>query len=314
MLKIIKNTFFCQQVYSSQKQCLYTFFTPTEMHIQLVEAFQKDSEGGAFRHFGKSVDIFGETLATVAEFAIGSGDVGVGVVDIARQENTRMHLAPVGTHLLTILTACVEVGNLVSPKNIVHVFGQLGLQRGHNSELLADKNPGKQFVGTGKDHGLLLEVLDMGALGEELGHITHLVTSFFRQPVAGTGEDGGTHENRHIRELLDQLRHQAQILRAIVLGGHMNLQESDIDIAQIIIVSLGRVADEELALWIIILQPIFEGSTDEATSDNSNVDHCCCHLAGSAITFSIQTGRTESLLLPFRQLFISLEKSPNLQS
>jgi hypothetical protein len=37
-------------------------------------------------------------------------------------------------------------------------------------------------------------------------------------------------------------------------------------------------------------------------------------LAGSAITFSIQTGRTESLLLPFRQLFISLEKSPNLQS
>ena len=34
-----------------------------------------------------------------------------------------------------------------------------------------------QLVRAREDHGLLLEVLDMRALGEELGHVAHLVAS-----------------------------------------------------------------------------------------------------------------------------------------
>ena len=51
-----------------------------------------------------------------------------------------MHIAPVGTHLLTILAASVKIGDLVGAKHIVHILGELGFQRGHNGELLADKN------------------------------------------------------------------------------------------------------------------------------------------------------------------------------
>ena len=40
-------------------------------------------------------------------------------------------------------------------------------------------------MGSGEDHGLLLEVFDMGALGEELGHVAHLVAGFAREAVAG---------------------------------------------------------------------------------------------------------------------------------
>jgi hypothetical protein len=54
----------------------------------------------------------------------------------------------------------------------------------------------------------------------------------------------------------------------------MNLKECNIHIAQVIIISLGRITDEKLALRVVVFQPIFEGSTYEATSDNSNVNHC----------------------------------------
>jgi len=80
------------------------------MNIQLVEVLQQGAQGCALGHLGKGIDIFGEALATITELAIGTGDVGVGVVDITGQQHTGMHLAPVGTHLLAILEACVEVG------------------------------------------------------------------------------------------------------------------------------------------------------------------------------------------------------------
>lgn len=53
----------------------------------------------------------------------------------------------------------------------------------------------------------------------------------------------------------------------------MDLQESDVHITQIIIVTLGRVADKKFALGVIAFQLIFEGSAYEAASDNSDVNH-----------------------------------------
>ena len=185
-----------------------------------------------------------------------------------------MHLAPVGSHLLAVFAAGVEVGDLVGTEDIVHILGELGLEGSHDGELLADEDLGEQLVRAREDHRLFLEVLDMGALGEELGHVAHLVASLARKAVAGAGKNSGTDKDRHIRKLFDQFRHQSQILRAIIFCWHMNLKECNIHIAQVIIISLRRVTDEKLALRVVVFQPIFEGSTHEAASDNSNVNHC----------------------------------------
>ena len=168
----------------------------------------------------------------------------MGVVDIAGQEHAGMDLAPVTAHLLTVLAAGIEIGDLIGAEDIVHIFGELGLQRGHDGELLADEDLGEQVVGSGEDHGLLLEVLDMGALGEELGHIADLMAGLPGEHVTGAGQDGGAHEDGDIGELADELLHEGEVLGAIVFGRHVYLQERDVDITQVIIIALGRVADK----------------------------------------------------------------------
>ena len=134
-----------------------------------------------------------------------------------------------------------------------------------------------------EDHCLPLEVLDMRALSEELRHVMYLVACLLGEAVAGAREDSGADEDRHVREFCDKFLHQGQVLRAVIFGRHMNLKESNIDIAQVIIVALGRVANEQFALRVVVFQSIFQGSAYEATSDNSNVNHClviilkCCY-------------------------------------
>ena len=186
-----------------------------------------------------------------------------------------MYLAPVGTHLLAVLTAGVEVSHLIGTKDIVHVLGELCLQRSHHSELLAHEDLGEEFVCAGEDHRLLAEVLNEGALGQELRHIAYLMASLLGEAVTGAGEDGGAHEYRHIGEVGDELLHQREVLRTVVLGGHVDLQERNVNTTQVIVVALGRVADEQFALGVVMLQPIFQGSAYEAASNNSNVNHTC---------------------------------------
>lgn len=72
-----------------------------------------------------------------------------------------MYLAPVGSHLLAVLSAGVEAGYLVGSEDVVHVLGE-------------------EVLCSGEDHSLLLEVLDMGALGEELWHVVYAMTCFMR--------------------------------------------------------------------------------------------------------------------------------------
>ena len=85
---------------------------------------------------------------------------------------------------------------------------------------------------------------------------------------------GGSYENWYVGEVLDEFLHEAEILCTVVFGAYMNLQERDINFFHVIVVTFSRVADEQFTFWIVVLQPILEGSTYEAASDNSNVNHC----------------------------------------
>ena len=243
------------------------------MNVQFMQMFQQGSKGCTLSHLGEGIDILGEALATITELTIRAGDIGMGVINITRQQHTGMHLAPVSSHLLAVLAAGVEVGDLICSKDIVHILGEFCLQRSHHRELLTHENLGEQFLCAGEDHGLLAEVLDESALGEKLWHIAHLMAGLHGEAFTGAGKDGGAHEHGHIRQVGDEFLHQGEVLRAIVLGRHVNLQEGNIDTTQVIVVPLGRVADEQFALWIVMLQPIFKGSAYEATSNNTNVNH-----------------------------------------
>lgn len=70
----------------------------------------------------------------------------------------------------------------------------------HDGELLAHEDLGEEVLGSSEDHGLLLEVFYVGALGDELGHVVYAMACFLAEQVAGAREDGGAHEDRYIRK------------------------------------------------------------------------------------------------------------------
>ena len=150
-------------------------FDSTEMNIQLMKMLQKCSEWRSLGHLREGIDILREAFASITELTIRSRHIRVSIVDVAREEDARVDLAPVGSHLFAVFAAGIEIGDLVCAEDIVHILGQLGFQRGHHGELLAHEDFGEQLVSAGEDHRLLPEVLDEGALGQELGHIAHLV-------------------------------------------------------------------------------------------------------------------------------------------
>ena len=55
----------------------------TEVYVELVQRLKQLAERSACGHHGEGVDILREALAAIAELAIRTGDVGVGVVDVA---------------------------------------------------------------------------------------------------------------------------------------------------------------------------------------------------------------------------------------
>lgn len=172
----------------------------SEVHIQLMEVLKESTQRCALGHHGEGVDILREALATITELAVRTWDIGVGVVDVARKEHTGVYLAPVATHLLAVLTASVEVSYLVGSEDVVHVLSKLGFEGSHNGELLAHEDLGEEVLCSGEDHGLLLEVLDVGALGEELRHVVYAMAGLLGEHVAGAREDGGAHEDRYVRK------------------------------------------------------------------------------------------------------------------
>ena len=121
-------------------------FHPTEMHVQLMQVLKQGAQGSSFGHLGEGVHILGEAFAAVAVLTIRTGHVGVRVVDVARKQYAGVHLAPVGSHLLAVFAAGVEVGDLVGTKHVVHILGELGLEGGHHRELLAHEYLGEQLM------------------------------------------------------------------------------------------------------------------------------------------------------------------------
>ena len=113
----------------------------------------------------------------------------------------------------------------------------------------------------------------MRALREELGHVADLVTGFAREEVARAGEDRGAYEHGHVGEVRDELLHEREILRAVVLRGHVDLQEGDVDLREVVVVPLRRVAHEDLALLVVFLEPGLQRPADKPAADYANFDH-----------------------------------------
>lgn len=101
---VVSNHKYSLYLHSGFQIMLDVLLQATEVDIQFMEMRQKDAEQRCFRHLRKGVDILGEAFATITKLTIRTRHIGMGVVDVAREKHTRMHLAPVTAHLLTILT------------------------------------------------------------------------------------------------------------------------------------------------------------------------------------------------------------------
>ena len=55
----------------------------SEVYIELVQRLKESSERSASGHLGEGVDILREALATIAELAVRTWDISMGVVDVA---------------------------------------------------------------------------------------------------------------------------------------------------------------------------------------------------------------------------------------
>ena len=94
-------------------------FKSTEMNVQFMQMLKECSKRSAFRHLCESIHILWEALATIAELAVRTRDVSVGVVDVAGEEAARVDLRPIRAHLLAVLLHRVEVRHLIRAKDIV---------------------------------------------------------------------------------------------------------------------------------------------------------------------------------------------------
>lgn len=98
-------------------------FHATEVDVQFMEMLQKGAKRRTLRHLRKGIDILGEAFATITKLTVRTGHISVGIIDVTRKEHSRMYLAPIATHLLTVFTTGIKISHLVSSKHIVHIFG-----------------------------------------------------------------------------------------------------------------------------------------------------------------------------------------------
>ena len=155
----------------------------------------------------------------------------------------------------------------------MNVLRQLGFKRAHHRELLPGEHLDEKVNRAREHHRLLLEVLDVRPLRQKLRHIADLMSRLFREHVARPWQNRRPHKHRHIRQSPDELLHQGQILCPVILRRNMNLQERDINPAQVIVVPLRRIADKDLHILVILLKPCLEGSADEAAANNPYFYH-----------------------------------------
>ena len=141
-----------------------------------MERGEQGAERRVRRQLREGVHVLREALAAVAALAVGTGNVGVRVVDVARKEATRMHLRPVRAHLLAVLLHGVEVRHLVRAEDVVRILRDLRLKGGHHRKPLAGEDPRQErqrrrVALDGEDHRLPPEILDVRTLRQELRHV-----------------------------------------------------------------------------------------------------------------------------------------------
>lgn len=146
-----------------------------EVDIEVVERGEEFTERTILRQLRERVDIFREAFPAIALLAVGTGDVGVSIVDVAREEAARVDLRPIGAHLLAVLAHGVEVRHLVRAEDIVGILRDLRLKRRHDRELLRGENFDEELNSAREDHGLFFKVFNMGSFRQELRHIANLM-------------------------------------------------------------------------------------------------------------------------------------------
>lgn len=256
----------------------YPLLHSPEMDVEFVERGEQGAERRARRQLREGVHVLREALAAVAALAVRTRNVGVRVVDVARQQAARVDLRPVRAHLLAVLLHGVEVRHLVRAEDVVRILRDLRLKGGHHHEPLAGEDPRQErqcrrVALDGEDHRLPPEVLDVRALRQELRHVEDAMPRLPREPRRGARQDRRAHEDEHVRQPLDQRPHQRQVLRAVVLGRHVDLKERDVDVAQVVVEALGRVAHAARAVrGVVLLQPRLQGAAHETAPDNADLD------------------------------------------
>lgn len=249
-----------------------------EMDVEFVERGEQGAERRARRQLREGVHVLREALAAVTALAVRPRNVGVRVVDVARQQAARVDLRPIGTHLFAILLHRVEVGHLVRAEDVVRILRDLRLKGGHHRKPLAGEDPRQErqrrrVALDGEDHRLPPEVLDVRALRQELRHVEDAMPRLPREPRRGARQDRRAHKDGHVRQRLDEFLHERQILRAVVLGRHVDLKERDVDVAQVVVEALGRVAHATRAVrGVVLLQPRLQGAAHETAPDYSDFD------------------------------------------
>ena len=220
-----------------------------------MERGDEFAEGKPLREGREGVDVLREALAAVTIFAVGTGHLGVHLVDVTREENTGVDGLVVAAVAAAVVGHGIEVGHLERTEDIVGILRDFGLEGGHAAEFLADENLAEEINLTGEDHRLRLEILDVSALGEEFGHEVNFVPRLFGEPLGGARKDGRTDEDRHVGKALDELGHQGQILRTVILGRYVERHEDNVRRGQVVIHPFGRVTDQHLHVGIVFLQP-----------------------------------------------------------
>lgn len=182
-------------------------FKPAEPDIELVERGDEFAKGKILGEGGEGVDVLGEALAAVAVFAVGTGHLGVHLVDVTRKEDTGMDGLVVAAVSAAVVGHGIEVGHLERAEDVVGILRNLGLEGGHTAEFLADKNLAEEINFAGEDHRLRLEVLDIGPLREEFRHEVDLVAGLLGEPLGGAREDGRADEDRYVGKSPNELGH-----------------------------------------------------------------------------------------------------------
>ena len=107
-----------------------------------MQMLKECTERRACGHLCESIHSLWEARATIAELAIRSWNISMGIINIAGEKHSCMHLAPVATHLLAVFAASIEIGYLVRAKDVVHVLCELSwLGRLHGMQEVIGSNP-----------------------------------------------------------------------------------------------------------------------------------------------------------------------------